>query len=84
MDVSPSNFDLHAVVRDMRKLSNKATQQERELKLFTLVAGIRPVKNPLFLVEAFSGNFLLLSFLRVRLISFFHSRHTFDDCDKSI
>ena len=40
---------------------------DNDTTLFVIAAGIRPVKNPLFLVDAFSGNNIMASKQNYRL-----------------
>ena len=56
VETFPSNFNIEAKVRaHIAPRGDLETVYQGDLQLFTLVAGIRRVKDPLFLVETFSG-----------------------------
>jgi len=50
---TPHSITAHLpVVNDLENFQSRDLQ---EIQLFTIVGGIRPVKNPLFVVNEFSG-----------------------------
>jgi len=51
----PSNFSLISHLKE----SHPTFVNCEDLKIFLFVGGIRPVKNPLYLIKAFEGNVVL-------------------------
>ena len=60
VSVFPSSFNIQSYIRE----KHQSLCCDDETNLFVIAAGIRPVKNPLFLVDAFSGKAYLQLFLK--------------------
>ena len=56
VSVFPSSFDIRSYIIE----NHQSLGCDNNTTLFVIAAGIRPVKNPLFLVNAFAGNNIMV------------------------